>query len=59
MKEQVLYNKCYEFFDGFKQAILAILESLSGLGSESKLGLAFSSRVREHFRAIGARKPNS
>jgi len=59
MKQRVLYNTYYEHFDDFKQAIFGFLESLSRLDPRSELGLAFSSRVRDHFRAIGAPVPNS
>jgi transposase len=59
MKERVLYNTYYEHFDSFKQAIFGFLENLSRLDPNSELGQAFSSRVRDHFRAIGAPIPNS
>ena len=59
MKERVLYNTYYEYFDDFKQAIFGFLESLSRLDPKSELGRTFSSRVRDHFRAIGAPIPNS
>ena len=59
MKERVLYNTYYEHFDDFKQAIFGFLESLSRLDPESELGQAFSSRVRDRFRAIGTSIPNS
>ena len=59
MKQRVLYNTYYEYFDDFKEAIFGFLESLARLDPQSELGLAFSSRVRDHFRAIGAPIPNS
>ena len=59
MKERVQYNTYYEHFDDFRQAIFGFLESLSRLDPESELGKTFSSRVRDHFRAIGAPMPNS
>jgi len=59
MKQRVLYNTYYKHFDDFKQAIFGFLESLSRLDPKSELGQAFSSRVRDHFRAIGAPIPNS
>ena len=59
MKERVLYNTYYEYFDDFRQAIFGFLESLSRLDPKSELGQVFSSRVRDHFRAMGAPIPNS
>jgi transposase len=59
MKERVLYNAYYEHFDDFKQAVFGFLQSLGRLDPKSELGQAFSSRVRDHFRAIGAPIPNS
>ena len=59
MKEKVTYNTYYEEFDDFKQAIFGFLESVSNLDPQSKLGQAFSRRIRDHFRAIGANAPNS
>jgi len=59
MKERVLYNTYYEEFDSFKQAIFGFLDNISRLDTQSELGQAFASRVRDHFRAIGAPIPNS
>jgi len=59
MKERVLYNTYYQEFDDFKQAIFGFLQSVSRLDSKSDLGQVFSSRVRDHFRAIGAPLANS
>lgn len=59
MKERVLYNTYSEHFDSFKQAIFGFLESLSRLDPHSELGQDFSSRLRDHFRAIGVPIPNS
>ena len=59
MKKRVLYNTYYEHFDDFKQAVFGFLESLTRIDPESELGLIFSSRVRDHFRPIGAPIPNS
>ena len=59
MKERVLYNTYYQEFDDFKQAIFGFLESVSKLDPKSYLGLAFSSRVRDHFHAIGSPITNS
>ena len=59
VEKRVLYNTYYEYFDDFKQAIFGFLESLSKLDPKSELGISFSSRMRDHFRAIGAPIPNS
>ena len=59
MKQRVLYNTYYECFDDFKEAVVGFLESFSRMDPESELGLAFASRLRDHFRAIGAPIPNS
>ncbi|NGX47728.1 MAG: hypothetical protein K1000chlam3_01110 [Chlamydiae bacterium] len=59
MKERVLYNTYYEAFDDFKHAVFGFLKCISNLDPESILGQAFSSRVRDNFRAIGAPIPNS
>ena len=59
MKERVLYNTYYQEFDDFKQAVFGFLESVSNLDPLSTLGQAFSTRVRDHFRAVGAPVPNS
>jgi transposase len=59
MKQRVLYNTYYECFDDFKQAVFGFLKSLARLDPKSELGQAFASRVRDHFRAIGAPTPNS
>jgi len=54
MKERVLYNTYYEYFEDFKSAIIGFLESVSTLDSDCPLGQAFASRVRDKFRPIGA-----
>jgi len=59
MKERILYNTYFQHFEDFKHAIFGFLESLSRLDPNSSLGKSFSSRVRDHFRAIGAPIPNS
>ena len=59
MKERVAYNVYYEHFDDFKKAIFGFLEGISRLDPKSQLGQTFSSRVRDHFRAIGVPIPNS
>lgn len=59
MKERVLYNTYYQEFDDFKQAVFGFLECFSRLDPESELADIFSSRVKDHFRAIGAPVTNS
>jgi len=54
MKERVMYNTYYQEFDDFKNAIFGFLEALSRLKSETELNKIFSSRIRDHFRPIGA-----
>ncbi len=54
MKERVMYNTYYEEFDDFKLAVMGFLESLSHLDPTSFFGQEFASRIRDHFRAIGA-----
>jgi len=59
MKERVLYNTYYQEFDDFKKAVYGFLESISRLNPRTELGRAFSRRVRDNFRAVGAPSPNS
>lgn len=54
MKERVMYNTYYEYFEDFKSAVIGFLESVSTLDPESLLGQDFASRVRDKFRPIGA-----
>jgi transposase len=54
MKERVMYNTYYEYFEDFKLAIIGFLESVSSLDPACVLGQAFASRVRDKFRPIGA-----
>ena len=54
MKERVVYNTYYEYFEDFKSAVIGFLEGVSTLDPESVLGQAFASRVRDKFRPIGA-----
>lgn len=54
MKERIMYNTCYEYFEDFKLAIMGFLEGVSTLDPECPLGKAFASRVRDKFRPIGA-----
>ena len=59
MKERVMYNTYYEEFDDFKLAVMGFLESVSGFDPASVFGQEFASRIRDHFRAIGAPVPDS
>ncbi|HSX14285.1 MAG TPA: IS630 family transposase [Chlamydiales bacterium] len=54
MKERVIYNTYYEHFEEFKAAVLGFLAVLSTFSRESILGKNFRSRIRDHFRPIGA-----
>lgn len=54
MKERIMYNTYYEYFEDFKSAIIGFLESISTLDPDCPLGQAFASRVRDKFRPIGA-----
>src|SRR5437868_6219839 len=54
MKERVMYNTYYEYFDDFKTAVIGFLEGISNLDPDCLLGQAFASRVRDKFRPIGA-----
>lgn len=53
MKQRVLYNTYYQYFDDFRNAVFGFLNSVSELVPESKLGSEFRSRVRDQFRPIG------
>ena len=59
LKERILYNTYYQEFDDFKEAVFGFLENISNLDPQSILGQAFSSRVKDNFRAVGAHLPNS
>jgi len=54
MKERVMYNTYYEYFDDFREAVIGFLQCLSSLDPSSTLGRQFASRIRDCFRAIGA-----
>jgi transposase len=54
MKERVIYNTYYEYFEDFKEAILGFFATLSTVTAGSILGQSLRSRVRDKFRAIGA-----
>jgi transposase len=51
MNEEVLYNRYYEKFSDFKEAVLGFLESL--LDPPAELGQKLAKRVTDSFRAIG------
>jgi transposase len=54
MKERVIYNTYYEFFDEFRSAVFGFFDTLSNLTAESVLGQNFRTRVRDKFSPIQA-----
>jgi transposase len=52
--KQSLPKEENEYFDDFRDAVIGFLERVSDLDPLSELGLAFSSRVQDNFRAIGS-----
>jgi transposase len=54
MKERVIYNTYYEYFDDFREAVLGFFAVLSTVTAESILGQTLRGRVRDKFRPIGA-----
>ena len=50
--ENVLYNKCYEKFEDFREAISRFFTRLTN--SEDALRAVFTTRVRDKFRAVGS-----
>ncbi len=54
MRERVMYNTYYEYFEDFKSAVMGFLESVSILDPDCPLGQAFANRIRDKFRPIGA-----
>lgn len=54
MKERVVYNVYYEDFEDFRKAILGFFVVLATVTTESVLGQALRSRVRDKFRPIQA-----
>jgi transposase len=54
MKERVIYNTYYEYFEEFKAAVLGFFAVLSTVTEESILGQTLRGRVRDKFRPIGA-----
>jgi len=53
MKERIIYNTYYEYFEDFKAAIFGFFSALSTLDPESTLGKCFRSRVRDKFSPLG------
>ena len=58
MKERVVYNTYYEFFEDFRGAILGFFAVLATVTAESALGQALRSRVRDKFSPIQAPAAN-
>lgn len=58
MKERVIYNTYYEYFEDFRGAILGFFAVLSTVSIDSVLGQALRSRVRDKFRPIQAPAAN-
>lgn len=58
MKERVIYNTYYEYFEEFKGAIMGFFAQLSTLGADSPLGQELRSKVRDKFSPIGASAAN-
>ena len=54
MKERVIYNTYYEYFEEFRAAVLGFFAVLSALKAESALGQTLRGRVRDKFSPIGA-----
>jgi transposase len=54
MKERVVYNTYYEYFEDFRGAILGFFAVLTTVTAESMLGRALRNRVRDKFRPIQA-----
>ena len=58
MKERIIYNTYYEYFDDFRRAVLGFFTVLSTAAVESILGQILRGRVRDKFRPIGAPATN-
>ena len=54
MKERVIYNTYYEYFEDFKSAEHGFFAMLGSLDPDSMLGQSFRSRIRDKFRPLGA-----
>jgi len=52
MKERILYNSYYEYFEEFKAAIFGFFAALSSASADSILGKSLRRRVRDRFRPI-------
>ena len=52
LKERVIYNTYYEYFEEFKDAVFGFFDTLSTADMESALGQSLKSRVRDKFRTI-------
>lgn len=59
MKERVIYNTYYQYFEDFRAAVMGFFDVLSTVPAESILGQALRSRVRDKFSPIGAPATNS
>ena len=58
MKELVIYNTYYEYFEDFKDAVFGFFAGLSSAAEESILSQLLKSRVRDKFWPIQAPAPN-
>jgi transposase len=58
MKERVIYNTYYEYFEEFKVAVMGFFAVLSTVTEESILGQTLRGRVRDKFSPIGAPAAN-
>ena len=58
MKERILYNTYYEYFEDFKAAIFGFFAVLSKTTIESILGQELRSRISDKFRSVQAPCPN-
>lgn len=58
MKERVIYNTYYEYFEEFKAAVMGFFSVLSTVTEESILGQTLRGRVRDKFSPIGAPAAN-
>ena len=54
MKERVVYNTYYEYFEDFKSAVHGFFAMLGSLDPDSMLGQSCRSRIRDKFRPLGA-----
>lgn len=52
LKERVIYNTYYEYFEEFKDAVFGFFDTLSAADMDSALGESLKSRVRDKFRPI-------